>query len=74
MGNIFTCIKAPRKLWLMLFEAKGSNKLRRDGFTRCRTLNKLEPMYLLESEINFQQIKFENVFRASSATSKVRDS
>ena len=31
-------------------------------------------MYLLESEINFQQIKFENVFRASSATSKVRDS
>ena len=64
MGNIITRIKAPRKQWLVIFEDKGINKLRRDGFTRCKTLNKLEPMYLLESEINFQQIKFKNVFRA----------
>ena len=47
----------------MLFEAKAINKLWRDGFKRCKTVNKLEPMYLLESEINFQMIKFENVFR-----------
>ena len=47
----------------MLFEAKPINKLCRDSFKRCKTVNKLEPMYLLESEINFQQIKFENVFR-----------
>ena len=60
---IFTGIKAPSKLRLVIFEAKGINKLRRDGFTRCKTLNKLEPMYLLESEINFLQIKFKNVFR-----------
>ena len=44
--NIFTGFKSPRKLWLMFFEAKRINKVRRDDFTGCKTLRKIQPMYL----------------------------
>ena len=45
VANIFRGFKGPRKLWLMLLEAKRINKIMRDDFTSCKTLRKLEPIY-----------------------------
>ena len=39
----------------MLFEAKRTNKVRRDDFTGCKTLRKIKPMYL---EFELREGKF----------------
>ena len=56
--NIFTGIKAPRKLRFMLVEAKGINNFRRNYFKVPKKLDKLEPMYL---EFILKEAKF-NLF------------
>ena len=55
LSSIFTGIKATWKLWLLLCEAKGINKVTRSDFTSRKTLNKLEPMDL---ECELKEAKF----------------
>ena len=39
----------------MLFEAKRINKVTRDDFTGCKTLNNVEPLYL---QVKLKEVKF----------------